>query len=67
MIVLRCSKCKNDLEGCDWCGEKFEKGMDIKCYDVGTAYLHFCCEECLYEYVEYYVSNAKCVRDEDLE
>ncbi|RLJ05380.1 MAG: hypothetical protein DRP18_03200 [Candidatus Aenigmatarchaeota archaeon] len=56
-----CSECEETIEKCDWCGEKFEKDMDVICYDTGISYLHFCCKECLYEYIEYYTTSATAI------
>ena len=54
-----CTECKETIEKCDWCDEKFEKGAKILCYDS----LHFCCMECLYDYVEYYADNATAIEE----
>ncbi|HEX59158.1 MAG TPA: hypothetical protein ENF26_03305 [Methanomicrobia archaeon] len=59
---LKCKYCGSVVIMCDYCGEEFEEGCEIVCFDSGVGYLHYCSDDCLWGDVKQLLKYTEAVR-----
>jgi len=48
--VLKCNGCDEEVDKCNECGNDFEVGQKIFCFEYG--HYHFCSEDCMESFLD---------------